>query len=106
MQDLYFIKIMESVQFAEGVTKIYDLKPLLEKFPAFYVLKKSPELFYRVCIGEGGYGIVWIERHNKGADVSRETPAPLLHNHMLFTAAPLTAYPLFVDNFLMYSPSS
>ena len=30
-----------SVQFAEGVTKIYDVKPLFDKWPAFRELAES-----------------------------------------------------------------
>ena len=48
-----------SVQFAEGVTKIYDVKPLFEKWEPFLVLKDSPELFFGVEVDIGGYGIIW-----------------------------------------------
>ena len=34
-----------SVQFAEGVTKLYDVKPLFDKWAAFKVLQEQPELF-------------------------------------------------------------
>ncbi len=47
-----------SVQFAEGVTKIYDMKPLVEKLPVFSALKSS-EAFGGVTVDVGGYGIVW-----------------------------------------------
>lgn len=47
------------VQFSEGVTKIYDVKPLFEKISAFNRLKDNPELFYQVTADVGGYGIVW-----------------------------------------------
>lgn len=30
------------IQFAEGVTKIYDIKPLFEKWAPFKVFKKKP----------------------------------------------------------------
>ena len=39
-----------SVGFSEGVVKLYDVKPLLEKIPAFNYLKEHPE--YR---DEAGY---------------------------------------------------
>ncbi len=55
-----------SVQFAEGVTKIYDVKPLFEKWAPFRALKDSPELFSGAEIGAGGHGIVW----NDGLDLS------------------------------------
>lgn len=48
-----------SVQFAEGVTKIYDVKPLFEKLPAFAVLQDDPQAFFAVSVDTGGYGIVW-----------------------------------------------
>ena len=37
-----------SVQFAEGCTKIYDMKPLFERIPLFAELK-DPCLFSDVC---------------------------------------------------------
>ena len=48
-----------SVQFSEGVTKIYDVKPLFEKIPVFAELKNSLEEFACVSVDVGGYGIVW-----------------------------------------------
>lgn len=48
-----------SVQFAEGVTKIYDVEPLFARWPAFTALQNSPELFAEVTVDKGGYGIVW-----------------------------------------------
>ena len=47
------------VQFAEGCTKIYDVKPLFDKFAAFKALEKSPELFDSVEVDTGGYGVIW-----------------------------------------------
>ncbi len=47
-----------SVQFAEGVTKIYDMNSLVEKMPVFSVLKGKEE-FSGVSVDVGGYGIVW-----------------------------------------------
>ena len=48
-----------SVQFSEGVTKIYDIKPLIKKWPQFKTLEESPEIFFVVKVDVGGYGIVW-----------------------------------------------
>ncbi len=48
-----------SVQFAEGVTKLYDVKPLFEKWPVFRSLQESQELFTSVEVDVGGYGIIW-----------------------------------------------
>lgn len=47
-----------SVQFAEGCTKIYDVKPLFERIPMFAELKE-PHLFSEVYVDVGGHGIVW-----------------------------------------------
>ena len=48
-----------SIQFSEGITKLYDIKPLFETMPSFRTLEKSPELFAGVRVDTGGYGIVW-----------------------------------------------
>lgn len=48
-----------SVQFTEGVTKIYDVKPLFDKWPAFEALKTSGDLFGQVRVDGGGYGVIW-----------------------------------------------
>lgn len=48
-----------SVQFSEGVTKHYDVKPLFDKYPMFLPLKNNPELFSSVEVDVGGYGIIW-----------------------------------------------
>ena len=47
-----------SVQFCEGVTKIYDVKPLFEQLPVFIALKNEEE-FFDVTVDVGGYGIIW-----------------------------------------------
>lgn len=54
-----------SVQFAEGVTKIYDVAPLFEKHKFFLPLKNG-NLFGSVMVDKGGYGIVW----NDDIDIS------------------------------------
>lgn len=48
-----------SVQFSEGVTKIYDVRPLISKWPQFKALEETPEIFYVVKVDVGGYGIIW-----------------------------------------------
>lgn len=48
-----------SVQFSEGVTKIYDVKPLFDKLPIFATLKAYPPRFAAVSVDVGGYGIIW-----------------------------------------------
>lgn len=47
-----------NVQFSDGTTKLYDVKPLLDRIPAFKALE-SPELFESVEVDVGGYGVVW-----------------------------------------------
>lgn len=54
-----------SVQFSEGITKIYDVKPLLEKNTIFNDLKNE-DLFHEVKVDVGGYGIIW----NDDIDIS------------------------------------
>ncbi len=48
-----------SVQFVEGVTKLYDVKPLFESLPIFQTLLDNEAVFYTVTVDVGGYGIVW-----------------------------------------------
>ena len=48
-----------SVQFSEGVTKLYDMNPLFEKIPAFQYLRDNPADFHSVSVDVGGYGIIW-----------------------------------------------
>ena len=43
-----------SVQFSEGVTKVYDVKPLFEKLPVFRRLESDP-----VWLRCGGCGRLW-----------------------------------------------
>lgn len=57
-----------SVQFSEGVTKLYDVKPLFEKLPVFRYLKEHPEVFNGVCVDIGGYGIVWNDELDLSCD--------------------------------------
>lgn len=57
-----------SVQFSEGVTKLYDVKPLLEKIPAFECLLKQPDVFHEVSADTGGYGIVWNDELDLSCD--------------------------------------
>ena len=47
-----------SVEFAEGVTKIYDVSPLPSRFPVFRLLEEQG-LFEGVEVDVGGYGVVW-----------------------------------------------
>ena len=44
------------VQFAEGVTKLYDFNMLIKQYPAFSM---EQDLFKNVEVDNGGYGISW-----------------------------------------------
>ena len=57
-----------SVQFSEGVTKLYDVKPLFEKIPAFHYLNDNPAEFECVSVDVGGYGIVWNDELDLSCD--------------------------------------
>lgn len=57
-----------SVQFVEGVTKIYDIKPLFDKWEIFRDLQESPELFSTVVVAEGGYGVIWNDELDLSCD--------------------------------------
>ena len=59
---------MLSVQFAEGVTKIYDVKPLFSKWNSFKALKHDFGLFHSVRVDQGGYGIVWNDELDLSCD--------------------------------------
>ena len=48
-----------NVQFVEGVTKHYDVKPLFDRWEAFGELEESPDLFSCVEVDVDGYGVVW-----------------------------------------------
>lgn len=54
-----------SIQFAEGITKIYDMKKLIENNKIFADLKDI-NLFNSVEVDTGGYGIIW----NDDIDIS------------------------------------
>lgn len=56
-----------SVQFTEGVTKIYDVQPLFEKIQNFKSLKNNYE-FGNVYVDVGGYGIVWNDELDLSCD--------------------------------------
>lgn len=55
-----------SVQFSEGVTKIYDVSQLFDRYKMFTPLKDSSEIFACVTVDVGGYGIIW----NDDIDIS------------------------------------
>lgn len=56
-----------SVQFSEGVTKIYDVKPLFDKIPVFKALENGEDFGY-VRVDVGGYGIIWNDELDLSCD--------------------------------------
>ena len=54
-----------SIQFAEGITKIYDMKKLIKNNKIFADLKDI-NLFNSVEVDIGGYGVIW----NDDIDIS------------------------------------
>ena len=54
-----------NIQFAEGITKIYDMKKLIENNKIFADLKDI-NLFNSVEVDIGGYGVIW----NDDIDIS------------------------------------
>ena len=57
-----------SIQFSEGITKQYDLKPLFEKNSIFIPLKEHPELYYSATVDIGGYGVIWDDNIDIACD--------------------------------------
>ncbi len=57
-----------SVQFSEGITKLYDVKTLFEKLPVFKVFQDNHELFFTVAVDVGGYGIIWGDELDLSCD--------------------------------------
>lgn len=57
-----------NVQFCEGVTKLYDMKPLFERLPVFSMLRDDPAAFGCVAVDVGGYGIIWDDELDLSCD--------------------------------------
>lgn len=49
------------VKFVNGIGKIYDCKPLIEKFEPFKALENDV-FFKQVKVDVGGYGISWNDK--------------------------------------------
>ena len=56
------------VSFIGGEKKIYDVKPLFEKWEIFRSLKTINGLFQCVRVDTGGYGIVWNDEIDLACD--------------------------------------
>lgn len=66
-----------SVQFSEGVTKLYDANHLFARFPAFELLRENPAEFSSVSVDTGGYGIVWNDDLDLSCDELWENGLPV-----------------------------
>jgi hypothetical protein len=62
--------------FSDGQAKEYDLKPLLERFDAFRVLRDVPGLCEQVQVDPGGYGISWSDDLDLSSDEIFERGCP------------------------------
>ena len=51
---------MLEAEFIDGTVKLYDVKNIMNKWKVFEVLKDI-ELFNKVKVDQGGYGISWNE---------------------------------------------
>lgn len=56
------------VMFMEGITKVYDVKPLFNKIKEFKFLKNHEQEFYNVSVDTGGFGIVWNDELDLSCD--------------------------------------
>lgn len=56
------------IQFAEGVFKIYDMRPVLDEMPEFHSLNENEKLFQQVQVDAGGYGISWNDELDLSCD--------------------------------------
>lgn len=68
-----------SVQFVNGTTKLYDVRPLMSRINAFEALEDE-RLFNSVEVDVGGYGVVWSDDLDLSCDelwdngVEEQTP--------------------------------
>lgn len=56
------------VQFLDGETKIYDVRPLFDEIPVFRTLRDNPALFSDIYVGKRGYGIIWNDEIDLSCD--------------------------------------
>ena len=56
------------VQFLDGETKIYDVRPLFDEIPVFRTRRDNSALFSDIYVGKGGYGIIWNDEIDLSCD--------------------------------------
>lgn len=54
--------------FVEGTHKLYDLKPLFNKVEAFQQLLTNQNLYTKVYVDVGGFGVVWNDELDLSCD--------------------------------------
>lgn len=64
------------VTFADSSKRVYDVKPLFDKWEQFQDFKQVQGLFERVSVDAGGYGISWNDDLDLACD-------ELYHNGMI-----------------------
>lgn len=55
------------IKFINNQIKMYDIKPLMKKWKVFNELKDN-ELFKKVKVDQGGYGISWNDEIDLACD--------------------------------------
>lgn len=55
-------------EFESGIKKKYDIKPLIKKYAIFKKLITNKELFSKVVVDTGGYGISWDDEIDLAAE--------------------------------------
>ena len=57
-----------SVEFTNGITKLYDVQKLFTLIPSFRQFENHPEEFFNVNVDVGGYGIFWNDNLDLSCD--------------------------------------
>lgn len=66
------VKVLDDLRlsavFQNGTEKVYDIRTLFSVFPQFKVFEENKELFGKVKVDVGGYGISWNDELDLAAD--------------------------------------
>lgn len=63
-------------KFKDGAILLYDLKSLFQTIPVFQQLADDPELFAKVVVSPGGYGVIWTDKIDLSSDELRNNGWP------------------------------
>lgn len=66
------------VTFEDETIKEYDVKPLFDVWDTFDDLRTIPNLYYRVKVDKGGYGISWNDEIDLACNELWENGKPCL----------------------------